>query len=118
MSKTIDDLRDHLFAALDGLRSKEQPMEIDRAKAMKDDSLSPDERADRLAEIDHPYAAKRPPIDSGYFEAFNRDNVALIDVDEGFRMKRVRPAPMGRAYRVQKRTCHITIQLASAAGEE
>jgi len=39
-------------------------------------------------------------------------------VDEGFRMKRVRPAPMGRAYRVQKRTCHITIQLASAAGEE
>ena len=39
-------------------------------------------------------------------------------VDEGFRMKRVRPAPMGRAYRVHKRTCHITIQLASAAGEE
>ena len=36
-------------------------------------------------------------------------------VDEGFRMKRVRPAPMGRAYRVQKRTCHITIQL---GGEE
>ena len=32
-------------------------------------------------------------------------------VDEGFRMKRVRPAPMGRAYRVQKRTCHITLQL-------
>ena len=30
-------------------------------------------------------------------------------MDEGFRMKRVRPAPMGRAYRVQKRTCHITI---------
>jgi len=38
-------------------------------------------------------------------------------VDEGFRMKRVRPAPMGRAYRVQKRTCHITIQLANG-GEE
>ena len=41
-------------------------------------------------------------------------------VDEGFRMKRVRPAPMGRAYRTQKRTCHITLQLAEAAvaGEE
>ena len=38
-------------------------------------------------------------------------------VNEGFRMKRVRPAPMGRAYGVQKRTCHITIQL-SEAGEE
>ena len=37
--------------------------------------------------------------------------VAKAYVDEGFRMKRVRPAPMGRAYRVQKRTCHITLQL-------
>ncbi len=36
--------------------------------------------AERLADIDHPYAAKRPPIDSGYFETFNRDNVELIDV--------------------------------------
>ncbi len=33
-----------------------------------------------LADIDHPYAAKRPPIDSFYFETFNRDNVALVDV--------------------------------------
>jgi cation diffusion facilitator CzcD-associated flavoprotein CzcO len=36
--------------------------------------------AEKLADIDHPYAAKRPPIDSGYFEAFNRQNVALVDV--------------------------------------
>ena len=33
-----------------------------------------------LADIDHPYAAKRPPIDTGYFETFNRDNVSLVDV--------------------------------------
>jgi cation diffusion facilitator CzcD-associated flavoprotein CzcO len=33
-----------------------------------------------LSDIDHPYAAKRPPIDTGYFETFNRDNVALMDV--------------------------------------
>jgi len=33
-----------------------------------------------LSDIDHPYAAKRPPIDSFYFEAFNRDNVSLVDV--------------------------------------
>ena len=32
-------------------------------------------------------------------------------VDEGFRTKRVRPAPQGRAYRIQKRTCHITVIL-------
>jgi cation diffusion facilitator CzcD-associated flavoprotein CzcO len=33
-----------------------------------------------LADIDHPFAAKRPPIDTDYFETFNRDNVALVDV--------------------------------------
>ncbi len=33
-----------------------------------------------LADIDHPYAAKRPPIDTGYFETFNRANVTLVDV--------------------------------------
>ena len=32
-------------------------------------------------------------------------------VDEGFRMKRIRPAPQGRAHRIQKRTCHITMKL-------
>ena len=36
--------------------------------------------AEKLADIDHPYAAKRPPIDSDYFETFNRDNVSLVDV--------------------------------------
>jgi len=38
------------------------------------------ETAAKLADIDHPYAAKRPPIDTGYFETFNRDNVTLVDV--------------------------------------
>jgi cation diffusion facilitator CzcD-associated flavoprotein CzcO len=33
-----------------------------------------------LLDIDHPYGAKRPPIDTGYFECFNRDNVSLVDV--------------------------------------
>lgn len=37
-------------------------------------------KADILANIDHPYAAKRPPIDTGYFETFNRDNVSLVDL--------------------------------------
>ena len=32
-------------------------------------------------------------------------------INEGPRMKRVRPAPMGRAYRIQRRTSHITIEL-------
>ena len=36
--------------------------------------------AEKLADIDHPYAAKRPPIDTDYFETFNRANVSLVDV--------------------------------------
>lgn len=38
------------------------------------------EKAKLLSDIDHPYAAKRPPIDTGYFETFNRENVDLVDV--------------------------------------
>ena len=33
-----------------------------------------------LANIDHPYAAKRPPIDTDYFATFNRPNVSLVDL--------------------------------------
>jgi len=32
-------------------------------------------------------------------------------VNEGPRMKRLRPAPMGRAYRIQRRMSHITIHV-------
>jgi cation diffusion facilitator CzcD-associated flavoprotein CzcO len=38
------------------------------------------ETAAKLSNMDHPYAAKRPPIDSFYFETFNRENVALADI--------------------------------------
>ena len=36
--------------------------------------------AEILSDIDHPFAAKRPPIDSFYFETYNRSNVDLIDL--------------------------------------
>jgi cation diffusion facilitator CzcD-associated flavoprotein CzcO len=32
---------------------------------------------------DHPFACKRPIIDQGYYEAFNRDNVTLVDLRRG-----------------------------------
>ena len=35
--------------------------------------------------------------------------VAQTYVNEGPRMKRVRPAPMGRAFRYQRRMSHITV---------
>jgi len=37
-------------------------------------------KAEILSTIDHPFAAKRPPIDSFYFETYNRTNVDLIDL--------------------------------------
>jgi cation diffusion facilitator CzcD-associated flavoprotein CzcO len=36
--------------------------------------------AEKLTPRDHGFATKRPPIDSGYFETFNRDNVLLVDI--------------------------------------
>ncbi|WP_424138776.1 flavin-containing monooxygenase [Roseomonas chloroacetimidivorans] len=36
--------------------------------------------AEKLTPKDHPFATKRPPIDSNYFETFNRDNVSLVDI--------------------------------------
>ncbi|HUI42562.1 MAG TPA: 50S ribosomal protein L22 [Terriglobia bacterium] len=35
--------------------------------------------------------------------------VAQAFVDDGPRVKRIRPAPMGRAYRYQRRMSHITV---------
>ncbi len=33
-----------------------------------------------LTPTDHPFATKRPCLDTGYFETFNRDNVTLVDL--------------------------------------
>ncbi len=38
------------------------------------------ETAERLCPTTYPYGAKRPIIDNGYFEMYNRDNVSLVDV--------------------------------------
>jgi large subunit ribosomal protein L22 len=38
--------------------------------------------------------------------------VARIMVDEGVTMKRIRPRAKGRADRIMKRTCHITLAVA------
>ncbi len=40
--------------------------------------------------------------------------VSKVYVNEGPRMKRIRPAPMGRAYRYQRRISHITLVVADS----
>jgi len=47
--------------------------------------------AETLADIDHPYATKRPPIDTNYFETFNRDNVSLVNLRQT-PIERITPA--------------------------
>jgi len=38
--------------------------------------------------------------------------VSAAYVDEGPTMKRIRPRAQGRAFRINKRTCHITVEVA------
>ena len=54
------------------------------------------------------------------YEDIDVDRLVVCDayVNEGPRMKRVRPAPMGRAYRYQRRLAHIVIRVAEKGKEE
>lgn len=42
--------------------------------------VSDPETAELLCPKGYPYVGKRPPLEHGYYEAFNRDNVRLVDV--------------------------------------
>jgi large subunit ribosomal protein L22 len=48
----------------------------------------------------------------GFSGDIDRLYVAACYADQGPSMKRVRPAPMGRAFRVVKRTAHLTVRIA------
>jgi len=62
---------------------------------------------------------------SAIANAENRHNDVDVDqlfvtecyVNDGPRMKRVRPAPMGRAYRYQRRMAHIVVAVGDREGE-
>jgi cation diffusion facilitator CzcD-associated flavoprotein CzcO len=38
--------------------------------------------AEKLVPKDHPFGTKRVPLESGYYEVYNRDNVVLVDLHE------------------------------------
>ncbi len=38
--------------------------------------------AEKLVPKDHPFGTKRVPLESGYYEAYNRPNVLLVDLNE------------------------------------
>jgi large subunit ribosomal protein L22 len=44
--------------------------------------------------------------------------ISKIFVDEGATLKRMRPAPQGRGYRIRKRSNHVTIFVDAKSNEE
>lgn len=64
-------------------------------------------------------------LKSAIANATNRSDDVDVDklyvseayVNEGPRMKRIRPAPMGRAYRYQRRMSHIVVKVAEKGKE-
>jgi large subunit ribosomal protein L22 len=64
--------------------------------------------------------AERKAEDAGESLDVDELYVSRCFVNEGIRWKRIRPAPFGRAFRYQKRTAHIVVELtehhAAAAG--
>ncbi len=56
--------------------------------------------------------AERKAEDSGESLDVDELYVTRCFVNEGSRWKRLRPAPMGRGFRYQKRTAHIVVEVA------
>ena len=54
------------------------------------------------------------------FDDLDVDELVVTEayVNEGPRSKRMRPAPMGRAYRYQRRTSHIAVAVSAPSGQE
>jgi len=66
----------------------------------------------------------RKLLDSAIANAENNEGadvdelkVSSIFVDEGMTLKRRKPRAKGRADRILKRTCHITVKVADGAGQ-
>jgi len=85
----------------------------------------PVEKALNLLEFSNKKAAKivKKVLDSAIANAENNEGadvdelkVSTIFVDEGMTMKRLRPRAKGRADRIFKRSCHITVKVADGEG--
>jgi cyclohexanone monooxygenase len=55
-------------------------MAVELFREMVRRTVTDPEVADSLCPKDYPIGCKRPVLDNGYFETFNRDNVTLIDL--------------------------------------
>ena len=85
----------------------------------------PVEQALSMLEFSNKKAAHlvKKVLDSAIANAENNEGadvdelkVSSIYVDEGMTMKRLRPRAKGRADRILKRSCHITVKVADGEG--
>lgn len=87
----------------------------------------PVERALEVLHFSSKHASKdaEKTLRSAVSNIMNLDDSTRVDpadlfvkeafVDQGPTLKRISPAPMGRAYRIRKRSCHLTIVVATKA---
>lgn len=72
MSNTITDLRKHLFAALDGLADTDNPLAIDRAKAIAD--VAREIIASAKVEVDF-LRVTDSPVGTGFMDVLNMPRI-------------------------------------------
>jgi large subunit ribosomal protein L22 len=85
------------------------------------------ERAIEVLHFNPKHASKdaEKVLRSAVANLMNQDNAGRIEpeelfvkeayVNQGPTLKRISPAPMGRAYKIRKRSCHLTIVVAKKA---
>ena len=87
----------------------------------------PVEEALSLLEFSNKKAAHivKKVLDSAIANAENNEGadvdelkVSTVFVDEGMTMKRLRPRAKGRADRILKRSCHITVKVADSESQD
>jgi hypothetical protein len=69
--KTVNDLREHLFAALDALNDKDNPMEVERARAVSDIAQT----IINTAKVEIEYLKINGGGESGFIEATAEGNL-------------------------------------------
>lgn len=88
MDKTVNDLREHLFATLQALRDKDHPMEIERARAISEVAQT----IINSAKVEVDYLKINGGGESGFIDAAGSDNIpdGLPPGITGIRQHRIR----------------------------
>ncbi|MEN9444881.1 MAG: hypothetical protein RIS47_1772 [Bacteroidota bacterium] len=90
---------------------------MDAARALEVLRYNPKEASGRLEKLLHSAISNWQQKNQGERLEDAQLYVKTIFVDSGRALKRLRPAPQGRAYRVRKRSNHVTIELGNRVNE-